>query len=176
MPRTARRAVLRTAAAAVCLALVPALSGCAIGVDAFTTAQGPSGNGANANLGPMQLRAVTIVTGSDGSGAATILGTIVNSGATPDALVSVAITSPQGATVTLRGTALTGATLPLPAQSATRLGFTAEDHADITGLTIAPTAYATVELTFATAGRVTMPVMAVPPTGIYAGLGPLPAS
>ena len=36
-----------------------------------------------------------------------------------------------------------------------------------------PTAYATVTFTFAKAGEVALPVMAVQPVGIYAGLGPI---
>jgi hypothetical protein len=156
------------------------MSGCAIGVAASTLAQGPSGNGSSANIGPLQLRAITIVTGPSGSSVGTFLGTIVNSGATDDALVGVTITSPTGATVTLRGSALSGTELPLPAGQATRLGFTAEDHADVTGLSLVPSAYATVSFQFKVAGtlRTTATgapflVMAVPPQGIYDGLGPL---
>jgi hypothetical protein len=43
----------------------------------------------------------------------------------------------------------------------------------IKGLNIAPTAFAQVVFTFQKAGQVTVPTMAVPPTGIYAGFGPL---
>jgi hypothetical protein len=43
---------------------------------------------------------------------------------------------------------------------------------DITGLTIPATAFATVTFTFQKAGAVPVAVMAVPPVGIYAGLGP----
>ena len=180
MPRTARRTVLRTAAAALCLSVLPMHSGCAIGVDSATSQQGPSGNGSNANQGPLQLRGVTIVTGPAGSDTATILGTIVNTGTTADALQNVTITSPTGATVTLRGTALSGSELPLLPQSATRLGFAADDHADITGLVIAPSAYTTVTFTFKVAGTLTMgttgqpfQVMAVLPTGVFEGIAPL---
>ena len=180
MPRTARRTVLRTAAAAALLIAAPLLSGCAIGIHADTLMQGPSGNGSNTDLGPLKLRAITIVTGPEGGTTATIIGTIVNTGTTPDALESVTITSPAGATVTLRGSALSGTELPLPALSSTRIGFNAEDHADITGLTIAPSAYATVSFTFKVAGIVTngrdgrpFQVMAVMPNGIFDGLGPL---
>ena len=58
MPRTS----LRVAAAALVVALVPALSACSTGPNASTTTQQPSGNGSSANVGPMQLRGVTIVT------------------------------------------------------------------------------------------------------------------
>jgi hypothetical protein len=175
--RTARPARLRLAAAVAALTLVPALSACGSGVTAGTSQQGPSGNGANANVGPIQLRAITVVqpaapAGGGSPTAARVIGTIVNTG-DADTLLGATITSPTGATVALSGTAVTGGTLPLPAQSATRVGFNSDDHLDVTGLTIAPTFFANVEFSFKTAGRVTVPVMVVPATGIYEGLGPV---
>ena len=174
MPRTARPAAFRVAVAAAALALVPALAACGSGVTAGTSLQGPSGNGANAVVGPIQLRAITVVAAKSGT-AATIIGTVVNTG-DADTLLGATITSPSGATITLAGTAVQGGQLPLPTQSATRVGFNSEEHLDVTGLTIAPTFFATVEFSFKTAGRVSMPVMVVPPTGIYDGLGPLTTS
>ena len=174
MHRTARPAAFRIAVAAAALALVPALAACGEGVNAGTSLQGPSGNGANVNVGPLQLRAITVVQAKTGT-AATIIGTIVNTG-DADTLLGATITSPTGATVTLAGTAVQGGQLPLPAQSSTRVGFNSEEHLDVTGLTIAPTFFATVEFSFKTAGRVSTPVMVVPPTGIYEGLAPLTTS
>ncbi len=174
MPRTTRSTILRSAAAGLCLAMVPLLSGCALGVAASTTNQGPSGNGSNANStsGTVQLRAVTIVTGDAGVG--TVIGTIVNSGTAPDALTSVVITDPKGATTTIAGSGATGGVVALPAQRpGVRFGFDGVHHIDVTSLTIAPTAYATVEFHFQVAGIVTMSVMAVPPTGIFQGITPL---
>ena len=171
MPRTARRTVLRTAAAALSLALVPALAACGSGVNAGTTRQGPSGNGSSADLGPLQLRGMTIVTGT--GGAATIIGTLVNTGSDPDSLVAAKITTPGGATVALTGTQVTGGALPLPGQSSTRVGFNSTDHLDVTGLTIPASSFADVVLEFKTAGQVTVPMMAVLPQGIYENLQPL---
>ena len=76
MHRTARPAAFRIAVAAAALALVPALAACGSGVTAGTSLQGPSGNGANVNVGPVQLRAITVVQAKTGT-AATIIGTIV---------------------------------------------------------------------------------------------------
>ena len=69
MPRTA----WRRSAAVLALALVPALSACSIGVNAGTTTQGPSGNGAsvNSSSGDIALRGITIVTGLGASTKAT---------------------------------------------------------------------------------------------------------
>jgi hypothetical protein len=171
VPRTAWR---RTGAV-LALALVPALSACSIGVNAGTTSQGPSGNGANANStsGTINLRGVTIVTGPAGSTNANLLATVVNAGTEDDTLTGVTITAPGGATTTITGSGITGGQLPLPSQSSSRVGFNSTENIEIAGLTIAPTAFAQVQFTFAKAGNVSVPTMAVPPTGIYTGLGPV---
>jgi hypothetical protein len=163
----------RLAAATLALVLVPAVAACSTGPNAPTTAQGPSGNGTSANQGPIQLRAVTIVKGGAGLPIGTFVATFVNTAAEPDVLRSVTIDDPKGTTTTVTGTNAVASTLVLPGFSSTQIGYQGTTHIDIRGLTIAPTAYATVTFTFAKAGQVTMPVMAVQPVGIYAGLGPL---
>ena len=163
----------RLAAVTLALALVPAIAACSVGPNAPTTAQGPSGNGTSANAGPIQLRAITIVKGGAGLPIGTFVGTFVNTSGEPDVLRSVTINDPKGATTDVTGTNAVASTLVLPAFSSTQIGYQGTTHIDIRGLTIAPTAYATVTFTFAKAGQVTMPVMAVQPVGIYAGLGPL---
>ena len=166
MPRTA----WRRSAAVLALALVPVLSACSIGVNAGTTSQGPSGNGASANSssGDIALRGITIVTGLGASTKATIIGTIVNQSLSQDdVLTGVSVTSPSGATVTLSGPE-SATSIPLPSgrpTSAVRIGFNADFKVD-------PSAFATVTFTFEKAGAVPVSVMAVPPVGIYAGLGP----
>ncbi len=173
MPRTA----WRRSAAVLALALVPVLSACSIGVNAGTTTQPPSGNGASANSssGTIALRGITIVTGLGASTKATVIGTIVNQSLTEDdVLTGVTVTDPTGATVTVAGPDA-ATTVPLPSgrpTSAVRIGFNADVKVDITGLTIPATAFATVTFTFQKAGAVPVSVMAVPPVGIYAGLGP----
>jgi hypothetical protein len=174
VPRTA----WRRSAAVLALALVPVLSACSIGVNAGTTTQGPSGNGAVADSasGAIALRGVTIVTGLGTSSTATIIGTIVNQSLTEDdVLTGVAVTDPSGATVTVSGPD-SATTIPLPSgrpTSAVRIGYNADFKVDITGLAIAQSAFATVTFTFQNAGAVPVHVMAVPPVGIYAGLGPV---
>jgi hypothetical protein len=173
VPRTA----WRRSAAALALALVPVLSACSIGVNAGTTTQGPSGNGANKNSssGDIALRGITLVTGLGASSKATMIGTVVNQSLTePDVLTAVAITTPAGATTTITGPASVSS-IPLPAgrpTSSVRIGYNAEYKVDVTGLKIDPSAFATVTFTFQKAGDVAVQVMAVPPVGIYAGLGP----
>ena len=175
MPRTA----WRRSAAVLVLTAVPLLSACSIGVNAGTTSQGPSGNGATANSssGTIALRGVTIVTsGVPSSTKATVIGTIVNlSPDVDDVLTGVTVTDPKGATSTITGTSAAGSTIALPANrptSAVRIGFNADYHVDLSALTIPASAFAHVVFTFAKAGAVPISVMAVPPVGIYTGLGP----
>ena len=163
----------------LCLVVVPLLSACAIGVGASTTTQGPSGNGATANSssGGVGLRGITIVTSAvPAATKATIVGTIVNlTTDQDDVLTGVTVTDPTGATATITGTSASGGTIALPANrptSAVRIGFNADYHVDLSGLTVAPSAFAKVVFTFQKAGAVPVSVMAVPPVGIYAGLGP----
>ncbi len=163
----------RLAAVTLALALVPAVAACSVGPNAPTTAQGPSGNGTSVNQGPIQLRGITIVKGGAGLPIGTFVGTFVNTGSEPDVLRSVTIDDPKGSSTTVLGTNAVASTLVLPGFSSTQVGYRGTTHIDIRGLTIAPTAYATVTFTFATAGDVTIPVMAVQPVGIYAGLGPI---
>lgn len=173
MPRTAWR---RTAAV-LALVLVPVLSACSIGVNAGTSLQGASGNGASADVGPMELRGITIVTANGDTTKATVIGTIVNtSTTTDDVLTGVSVVDPVGATATITGAAAGAGQIPVPANqptSSVRIGYNADYHVDITGLTVAPTAFAQVQFTFRNAGTVVVPTMVVPPTGIYAGLGPV---
>jgi hypothetical protein len=173
VPRTA----WRRSAAVLAVALVPVLSACSIGVNAGTTTQQPSGNGAfaNSSSGLIALRGITIVTGLGASTKATVIGTIVNQSLTEDdVLTGVTLTDPSGATVTLAGPDA-ATTVPLPSgrpTSAVRIGGGGDVKVDITGLSIPASAFATVTFTFQKAGAVPVAAMTVPPTGIYAGLGP----
>jgi hypothetical protein len=163
----------RLAAVTLALALVPALAACSVGPNAPTSNQGPSGNGTSANQGPIQLRGVTIVKGGAGLPIGTFVATVVNTGTDADVLRDVTITDPTGATTSITGTNAVASSLALPALSSTQVGYQGTTHIDIKGLTIDPTVYATVTFTFAKAGEVSIPVMAVQPVGIYAGLGPI---
>jgi len=174
------RTTRRTLAAAALLLSLPLLAACST-ADA-TTSQGPSGNGATANVGPMQLRAITIVKAGAGVPLGTVIGTIVNTGTDADTLTSVQVTNPAGSTTTITGAL---GSIPIPAQGRVQIGQTTQigqaainvdtpaQQIIIKGLNISPTGFANVVFTFQKAGQVTVPTMAVPPTGIYAGYGPL---
>ena len=179
MQRTTRRPSVRTvlAAATLTVALSATLTGCTLGFDAATGEQGPSGNGASANLpltGPsaLQLRGITLVMGPEGSNTATLIGSMFNLTTTDDALTGAQILEPasQGA---IGGTAAVAGALPIKAQSGVRVGFNSEDHVDFAGVSVLPTRYVTLRVTFEKSGQVEMPVMVVPAEGVYADIAPL---
>ena len=172
------RFTTRRTAAASLLLVAPLLAACS---DHSTSEQLPSGNGASASVGAIELRGITIVKSGAGIPIGTVIGTLVNTGTEGDTLTSVAVTSPSGSTTTI--TSLTGS-LPLPPQSRVQIGqstqigqaainITLPPTVNIKNFVIAPTAFAQVVFTFQKAGTVTVGTMAVPPTGIYAGPGPL---
>jgi hypothetical protein len=173
LERPVPRTTLRLAAAALVLAATPVLTACSTGPNAPTTNQQPSGNGSSANVGTLQLRGITIVTGAAGLPVGTIIGTIVNAGTDPDVLTGVSVAAPSGATASIIGGTSTGGQLVLPPRTPTQIGYQGVEHIDLTGFQIAPSAFADVVFTFQKAGQVTVRVMSVPPTGIYEGLGPL---
>jgi hypothetical protein len=167
--------VFRRTAAAVAvaaLAVVP-LSACGIGFEAATTTQRPSGNGANADLGAIQMRGVTLVDGPDGSRTGTVLMTLVNSGNEPDALTGVRMVQPPDGRAEILGAGVLGGSVPLPRVSRTSVGYDSDIHVDVSDLGLSPTQFTEIEFTFLKAGRIVLPVMSVLPTGIYAGITPL---
>jgi hypothetical protein len=175
VPRTARVS-RRTAAAAAALLLAAApLAGCGIGLDAGTSTQTASGNGASAQQGLIAIRDLTLVEGPDGSGTGTLVMTLVNAGPQADGLTSVRMVDPPGGTAKILGSQTVAGALPLPPNSRTQVGYNSDLHVDLTGLTLRPSQFTLVELTFGTNGVARVPVMTVLPVGIYAGIAPLPA-
>jgi hypothetical protein len=174
VPRTTRHVFRRTAAAvAVAAVAVVPLSACAIGFEAATTTQRPSGNGANADVGSIQMRGITLVDGPDGSRTGTVVMALVNAGDEADTLTSVRMVQPPNGTAAIVGAATAGGTLPLPRSSRVLVGYNSDVHVDISDLLLTPTQFTEIEFTFQRAGRVTVPVMSVLPTGVYAGITPL---
>jgi hypothetical protein len=164
----------RLAAVTLALALIPAVAGCSAGTNAPTTIQQPSGNGSAYNQGTIQLRGVTVVKGGAGLPIGTFVGTLVNTGSEPDVLTSVTVTTPTGSTTTIVDGGVATGRIVLPGFSSTQVGYKGAAHVDLSGFEIAPTAYSSVVFTFEKAGVTTpIPVMAVQPIGIYAGLGPI---
>ena len=89
------RFTTRRTAAASLLLVAPLLAACS---DHSTSEQLPSGNGASASVGAIELRGITIVKSGAGIPIGTVIGTLVNTGTEGDTLTSVAVTSPSGST------------------------------------------------------------------------------
>jgi hypothetical protein len=161
------------AVVAVQLAAALTLGGCAVGAEALTNHQPPSGNGASVTTGDLAARGLVLVVGA-APGTATLVGTVVNDGTTDDAITGISIggSTPQ---VTLIDGGSPASTIVLPARFSRQFGYDGITHIDLTGLTTPAGSFTPVTITYATAGSATVDVLAVLPVGNYAGLAPLPA-
>ncbi len=160
----------RLAAAVLLVAAVPALAGCFNGQDATTTSQASmnSGNGVDAEQGAIHIEGATLVLGPEGSGTATLVVRIVNTGAEDDALTFATINGTQSTIVqptsTDNGTLVPGASISY--------GFESDGRIDAAALDVPVSSYVPVQLGFEKAGLVELSVLTVPPTGYYEGITP----
>ncbi len=162
--------IRRTAAAALMtVALVPSLAGCWQGQNAATLSLEAAGNGAQATSGDVQINGATLVTGPQG-GSATLIGTLLNTGTEPDALVGIS-TDPASVT-----TYITGGKIELLPSVSVGLGWDSEHFVNTYGKDLVPSQFVAVTLTFERAGRMTFQALTVPPTGIYEGIAPRPVA
>jgi len=167
-----RTRLTRLAAVALAAALVPTLAACGSSRTAGTI-QGDSGNGVSVDVGPLQVRDLTLVQGPDGSRAGTFVLTIVNTSDEPDELLGVTVKGDSPATGVISGAGATGGKVTLPPLSRTQIGYVGTTvTVDVTGIDIPPTAYVPVELRFAKAGRTEPEVMAAAPVLFYEGIAP----
>lgn len=166
LPRHLRASALL---AAGLLVASPVLSGCFSGPAATTTVQSTqnSGNGTDANVGDLAIENVTVVLGPDGSGSATLIGSVFNNGSADDTLVDV----------TVNGTpaVITPGAEKIPAGGSATYGYDGTNYINSYTFEAEPSAYVPVTMQFANAGVVEMSVLSVPATGIYAGIAPTPA-
>jgi hypothetical protein len=163
-------------AALVALTLVaaPALTGCFNGLKATTTSQATmnSGNGVEATQGDIQIEGTTLVMGPEGSGTATLVVRLINTGLETDRLTYATI---NGAPATIiQPTATTGEPGELAPGTALSYGYESDGRIDATALDVPVSTYVPVELGFEKAGLATLSVLTVPPTGYYAGITPAP--
>lgn len=161
-PRRLPAAVLTVVLATTALAT----SACSVGFDAETNLQGPSGDGATIDTGPLAARGLLLV--MDPSGKASLIGTVVNLGDTADAITSVTVT---GATATISEAGAT--TIPLRAHSSVQIGYLPSRVITVSGLPAAFGRFVDVTITYQAAGTASTQVITVPATGMYEGLGPV---
>lgn len=161
---------MKRAAALLALALVaaPALSGCFNGPRATTTVQATqnTGNGVEATLGAIHVENLTVVLGPEGSGTATVLTRITNTGPNPDRLTFASV---DGA-----GASITGDGIELLPGASVSVGYESDVFINAYDFTAAVSTYVPVQLGFQEAGLLDADVLTVPPAGIYAGIAPNP--
>lgn len=168
MKRTATRTL---AAATLALALAPTLTGCFSGFAATTNMQATmnSGNGVQAEVGPIKIENATLVRGPEGSKSATLVMLLSNRGAEDDQLVSVKI-GDKDATIAPNAPV----TIPRGGQPVS-FGYNSDMFVNVGGFDAAQSSYVPVELTLKNAGIAELSVLTVPPVGYYEGITPSPA-
>jgi len=157
------------AIAAVCISVLT-LSGCFSGQRATTTMQAKmnSGNGVQAQQGPIRIENATVVKSADGA-EATLLVRIFNDGIEPDALTYASI---NGTPAEIIGTEEVA--VDLPPGSSTSFGWNSDLRIDLGALDAEVATYVPIELGFATAGLAPLSVLVVPQAGIYEDVTILP--
>ena len=162
----------RTAVLLTGLALVatPLLSACYSGFGATTTMQASmnSGNGTQAQAGPIRIENATLVMGPEGSRTGTLIASMVNGAADPDRLV--------GVTIGGRPAFITPGLDILAFNELVDFGYDSRHWINTYDLDAAVSTYVPVQLQFERAGSVDFTVLTVPPTGIYEGIAPNPAT
>lgn len=135
------------------------LSGCGIGFDAGTSQQKASGNGLTTNLETIQLRNLTVVADTKNPSSGVLIGTIVNTSDSDNALVGVAAA---------RTVVAVGETnVALLSNSATTLNSSPETTVALNGQ-LTPGAYVNLQLLFADGTNVPASLMVVPNEDSYA--------
>jgi hypothetical protein len=146
------------------VALALSLTGCGAGSNAATrqitkVTDGAEG-GVNKDGNNISLRNFLLVAQPDGS--AVVVGTVINEGVNPDALLGLAINSiqPQFA----------GTSTIAQNETIRFEGETANAKAVFLGANLKPGAHTVLSLFFGNAGEITLNVLVRAPEGIYAGI------
>lgn len=146
-----------------------ALAACGTGQNWVDEGLIPSGNGQSIDVGTIQAQNLTLVAGPEGSKTATLVATLINGGEKPDELASASVGAVTG---TIVGGPIT---IEPFAPQATSIGYRSPRAVDFSGLDATVATYVPLTLTFRDAGKATVSVLVVPPTGYYQGIAPRPA-
>ncbi|MSO27368.1 MAG: hypothetical protein EXQ60_04795 [Candidatus Nanopelagicales bacterium] len=166
-PRATRPAL---ALATIAVALTATLSGCYSGFRANTNEQSlmNSGNGTQAQIGDIRIENATLVLGPEASGTATLVTTLINQGAAPDSLIGLEIDN--------KPVYVTPGAGELAAGAAVSFGYNSSSWINSYEFTASVSSYVPVKIQFRDAGIVMLSVLTVPPTNIYEGIAPEPAT
>ena len=129
--------------------------------------QSNSGNGVQQSVGDIRIEDATLVLGPEGSGSATLIGTIFNSAAADDAIIAVTIDGTPAA--------ITPGSEVIPARGSKSFGYDGTNFINSYAFKAEPSAFVPVTVQFANAGVASLRALTVPPTGAYEGIAPTPA-
>jgi len=125
-----------------------------------------SGNGTQEQLGQVRIENATLVMGPDGSGTATLIASIVNQAYEVDRLTGVVVNG--------KAAYVTPGSEELRHNELVSYGYDGASWINSYGVDVTVSTYVPVQLQFEKAGIIDFTVLAVPPTGIYAGIAPTP--
>ncbi len=161
----------RTATVLAAAALVLLLAGCWQGFNAQTTLAPPSGDGVSGAVGNIEVRSATWVRSAVNPANMTLVASFINTQTTPDVLTKV--TTAPTATVEVTGGAIS--LNPTSRISTGQLGSTGQPgqlYINAFGINTPESSFVSTTLSFQNAGNLTLSILTVPSTGIYAGIEP----
>lgn len=143
------------------------LTGCAIGFNAPTNQQGPSGNGVSVNVGALEIRNATLVADPKDPNRAVLVATLINTGSTQEVLK--AVTAPNLMNGQFPYTNL-GSGLELRANQSTLIGDSSTNSVQLRGFQseFVTGAYVDVTFEFEQTESQTLSLLVNPNDGIYA--------
>jgi hypothetical protein len=163
----------RAALAAVSVVALVALSGCAAGFDAETLNVDSPGEGIDGRVGDVKIRGALLADVEDESGAGVLVMGVVNEAGETDALTEVRILDGEPADL--------GSSVPLPPNQLVQFGTDEVAPGAVYGGTyvldgpadaFSVGGFVPVEFTFRDAGSVTLDLLVLPPTDVYATVTP----
>lgn len=182
-----RRGRAGLAATAVVLTAAPFAAACGAGFNAASLVVKP--NAAAGTIGDIKINNVWVIVDPD-SGTAEVIGAVTNTGTAPDQLVSVSangnfatVVAPAATTTdtapavaTGAGVTVSGETVTIPPGESASFGETASPELEIIGAGLTLGTFATVKMTFAQAGSITLSAQVEQNTGLFVGYNPNAAS
>jgi len=162
--------VVATLAVALTLA-AGSLTACGTGQSWVDEGLTPSGNGQYVTVGPLKAQNLTLVQGPVGSKSVTLVGNLLNTGKSEDALVGASL---DGATETPAVISDGSITLLPAGANSPSMGFGGGPQVNFFAVDVQTSHYVPVTLRFKSAGQTTVSLLVVAPTGYYEGIAPSP--
>jgi hypothetical protein len=153
---------------------IPLLSGCYNGFNAGTNVMAAVGDGASVEIGPMQIRAAVWVRSATDQKTMTLVANFINTARQADTLTAVT-TNPAAYTIGITNGGIKIDNLAVLAGTPLRTGYNGStNYVNAYGINVTPSGFVQTTFTFKNAGSITAQVLSVPPTGLYAGIAPVP--